>query len=343
MSLIPHKREKTVTKNYHYFGILGAGAWGTALAQAAALAGRDVILWTRHKEFADTLRTKRENTSYLPGIKLDDRIQITENMADLTHADAICSVVPTQKTREVLSLFSPHASDGQVVLLCSKGLEQGSMKFMHQVLQETLPKACPSVLSGPGFASDVAHGRPTAITLACNSQETGQALSYALGRPEFRPYWTDDLLGAEIGGSVKNVLALACGVCDGLGLGESARAALITRGFAELTRFGLAMGARRETLTGLCGLGDLVLTCSSLKSRNFSYGYALGQKKKYETGVRGKLAEGVSTAPALADLAQKLNIDMPLVKAVCAILAHKATPLEAMDKLLKRPFRPENM
>jgi len=333
-----------VTAPIQTIGVLGAGAWGTALAQVAARAGRDVRLWCRRRDLAVGITARRENVDYLPGITLHARIKTTSEMRDLAECDAILSVTPVQNTRETLHAFRSHAKRGAPVVLCSKGLERDTHKLMTDVLTEELPWATPAVLSGPSFAQDVAQGLPAAVTLACPDAEAGRVLMEAIGQPSFRPYLTDDLIGTEIGGAVKNVLAIACGIVEGRRLGKSAHAALMTRGFAELTRLAVALGAKPETLHGLCGFGDLVLTCSSSQSRNMSLGFALGQSRKlaHVLAERRTVTEGVPTAPAVVTLAERYVIDMPICRAVANILDETLSVDDAIEALLNRPFKVES-
>lgn len=335
--------ETIQTIGVNTIGVLGAGAWGTALAQVAARAGRDVRLWCRRRDQAVGISARRENADHLPGVALDARITATGEMRDLSACDAILSVTPVQHTRETLHAFRNHAKRGAPVVLCSKGLERETLKLMTDVLTEELPWATPAVLSGPSFAQDVAAGLPAAVTLACADKAVGTALMAAIGQPSFRPYYTNDLVGAEIGGAVKNVLAIACGVVEGRRLGKSAHAALMTRGFAELSRLAVALGARPETLNGLCGFGDLVLTCSSSQSRNMSLGFALGQGRKlaHVLAERRSVTEGVATAPAVVTLAERHVIDMPIARAVAGILAEAISVDDAIEGLLNRPFKVE--
>jgi glycerol-3-phosphate dehydrogenase (NAD(P)+) len=324
--------------------VLGGGAWGTALAQVAASAGHDVSLWALEHEVVDGINQRHENALFLPGQPLSPSIRATDDLAGLAGAQAILAVVPAQHMRAVLGRLAPHVAPGTPVVLCSKGIERGSLKLMGEVLAEEIPAATVAVLSGPSFAKDVAAGLPTAVTLACTDPQAGARVAGLIGIAHFRPYLATDVVGAEIGGSVKNVLAIACGMAEGRGLGESARAALITRGFAEMRRLGVALGADPATLAGLCGLGDLVLTCSSRTSRNFSLGLALGQGQTVEQALAGKLsvAEGAGTAPALAQLAGRLGVDMPISLAVDAILAGRLGVGDAMAALLARPLRAEH-
>jgi glycerol-3-phosphate dehydrogenase (NAD(P)+) len=327
---------------FQRIGVLGAGAWGTALAYCAAAAGRDVTIWALEPEVADTLAAGRGNPLYLPGVDLP-AMAATTDMTELGACDAILAVAPAQHMRTSLEKLAPHLKPGAPVALCSKGVERGTLKLLADVLGEAAPSASPAVLSGPSFAIDVARGLPTAVTLACPDRSVGDAWMRSIGRPHFRMYWTDDLVGAEAGGAVKNVLAIACGVSEGMGMGRSAHAALIARGFAEMTRLGVALGARPETLAGLCGLGDLVLTCSSPQSRNMSFGMALGQGRKAADilAERRSVTEGAESAPAVVELAKRLNIEMPICAVVDAMIRGDISARDAMDRLLSRPFRDE--
>lgn len=329
---------------FQTIGVIGAGAWGTALAEACARAGRDVMVWAFEAEVVDAINTAHENTLFLPGPRLNPAIRATSDPADLAGCDAFLLVTPAQHARATLEPFSGVIGEGAPVVLCAKGFERGSLSLMTQVLEQTLPHAAPAVLSGPSFAIDVAKGLPTAVTLACEEAALGEALMAAVGSPAFRPYYSDDLIGAEAGGAVKNVLALAAGVVEGKGLGKSAHAALIARGFAEMTRLGEALGGRRETLAGLCGLGDLVLTCSSPQSRNMSCGLALGRGETLEAilGARTGVTEGVATAPALVALAERCGVEMPICQAMDAVISGQLAVDDAIDALLSRPFRAES-
>lgn len=325
---------------YQSVGVIGAGAWGTALAQTAASAGRSVTLWSFEQDVADAINDKHENTIYLPEVALDPSIMATTAMSDLDACDAILAVAPAQHLRRVLESFLPFAQPGVPIALCAKGIEQSSLSMMTDVLAETIPGAVPAVLSGPSFAIDTAKGLPTAVTLACADETVGADLVEALGTTRFRPYLANDLVGAEIGGAVKNVLAIACGISEGRGLGKSAHAALISRGFAEMTRLALALGAQRETLSGLCGLGDLVLTCSSPQSRNMSCGLALGRGVSLDDilSSRKAVTEGVASAPAVVALAKRHGIEMPICEAVETILKGEVSVEDAIETLLARPF-----
>ncbi len=332
-----------MTQPFPSVAVLGAGAWGTALAQVAASAGRKVTLWAREPEVADAINTARENALFLPGAKLNPAITATTALETAADAALILAVPPAQHMRAVLSALKPHLKPGARIVLCAKGVERGTQALMTDVLAETLPEATPAVLSGPGFAKDVVRGLPTAVTIASPDAAFAAAIVETIGLPTFRPYWADDLIGAEIGGAVKNVIAIACGMAEGRKLGDGARAALITRGFAELTRLGLAMGAKAETLSGLCGLGDLVLTCASMSSRNTSLGAALGEGRALSDilSERRSVAEGMESAPAVVALARKHAVEMPICEAVNAILSERLSIDDAIGLLLSRPFRAE--
>ena len=324
-------------------GVIGAGAWGTALAQVAARAGLDVLLQAREPEVIESIRARRINEAFLPDVELDEGVKVTGDLADLAGRDLILAVPPAQHLRGVMTAFAPHYRPGVPIVLCAKGIERGSLKMMTEVLAETIPNATVAVLSGPSFAADVSRGLPTAVTLACEDAELGEALMEALSGPTFRPYLASDLVGAEVGGALKNVLAIACGIVEGRGLGRSAHAALITRGFAEMTRVAVALGGKAETVAGLCGLGDLVLTCSSPQSRNMSLGLALGQGQTVEQAQAGKrsVAEGYESAPAVRELAARLGVEIPISEAVAAVLAGETTVDAVIEGLLSRPLKVE--
>lgn len=325
--------------------VLGAGAWGTALAQVAAAAGREVTLWAREAEVVDAVNQGHENTLFLPGIPLNASLRASGVLAQAADSELILAVPPAQHMRAVLGALKPHLGAGARIVLCAKGVERGTLALMTDVLEETIPGLTPAVLSGPGFAKDVARGLPTAVTIASPDSAFAQRIVATLGLPTFRPYVADDPIGAEIGGAVKNVIAIACGMAEGRKLGDGARAALITRGFAELTRLGLAMGAKAETLSGLAGLGDLVLTCASLTSRNTSLGAALGEGRalKEILSERRSVAEGAESAPAVVALAAKYEVEMPICAAVDSIIAERISIDEAIRALLSRPFKAEGV
>lgn len=323
-------------------GVIGGGAWGTALAQVIASGGEDVILWAREEGVVTSINENRENALFLPKIPLSPLIRATGMLAELSACDVNLVVAPAQFLRSVLAGL-PKSK--QSLILCTKGIEAGSQAFMHEIAAsaEVSTGGGIAVLSGPTFAHEVARGLPTAVTLACEDAGLGEALAKRIARPHFRPYQSTDVVGAEIGGAVKNVLAIACGVVEGLGLGQNARAALIARGFAEMTRFGMAHGARAETLAGLSGLGDLVLTCSSTSSRNFSLGKGLGEGKSAVELLsdRRTVAEGAATAPVLRAAAERAEVDMPVVSIVCALLDGEIGAKQAVGDLLARPLREE--
>ena len=322
-------------------GVIGAGAWGTALAQALASDGSPVLLWAREPELVDEINTRRTNSLFLPSARLAESVRATGDIADLAEAAVLLAVVPAQFLGSVLAGLPAGERD---LVLCAKGIEAGTGRLMADVARDAVPGAPLAVLSGPTFAHEVAAGLPTAVTLACEGGEAQwERLAPAIARPALRPYYSDDVIGAEIGGAVKNVLAIACGVVEGLGLGQNARAALIARGYAEMLRFGLSRGGRAETLAGLCGLGDLVLTCSSTSSRNFSLGKALGEGMSAADALAGKssVAEGAATAPVLADLAARAGLDLPIVTAVNRLLTGEAPARTVVSELLARPLRAE--
>jgi glycerol-3-phosphate dehydrogenase (NAD(P)+) len=322
-------------------GVVGAGAWGTALAQMLASDGREVLLWAREPELVEEINSARSNSLFLPATPLADTIRATGAVADAAACDILLLVTPAQHLAAVMAGLPSFPRD---LVLCAKGIEAASGRMMSDVARETAPGSDIAVLSGPTFAHEVAAGLPTAVTLACGGgRPQWERLSAAIARPSFRPYYSEDVIGAEIGGAVKNVLAIACGVVEGLRLGQNARAALIARGYAEMLRFGEALGAQRDTLAGLCGLGDLVLTCTSTSSRNFSLGKALGEGMSAAEALAGKtsVAEGAATAPVLAEIARRDGIDMPIVEAVHRLLAGEAPARSVVSDLLARPLRAE--
>jgi glycerol-3-phosphate dehydrogenase (NAD(P)+) len=331
------------TTVYHRIGVIGAGAWGTALALAAAQAGRSVTLWAREAELVERARTTRENALYLPGVALPPDMAVTGDLAEAARADALLVVVPAQHLRESLRVLAVEAAPGTPLVLCAKGIERGTGKLLTEVLAEEAPNHEPAILSGPSFARDVARGMPTAVTIAAMRADIAARVQASLGHTTFRPYASDDVTGAALGGAAKNVYAIACGIVDGMGLGESARAALIARSFAELSRLGTALGAKPETLMGLSGLGDLVLTATSTTSRNFSFGRALGGgRTRAELDRPGHpLAEGVETAPALAARARAERVELPVAEAVAAVLDGSLPLGEAVLRLMSRPLKPE--
>ena len=323
--------------SFHSVTIIGAGAWGTALAGVAARAGRAVTLCARDGAHAAHIASARENPK-LPGVPLAESIAVTSDLARAAAADIILVATPAQHLRGAVMHLAPFLLKAAPVIACAKGIEHGTHKFMTEVIAEAAPRATPAILSGPSFADDVARGLPTAVTLAAKDEAIAGDLVQALGSSTFRPYHTTDVRGVELGGAAKNVLAIAAGIVAGRKLGASAQAALTTRGFSELMRLGRACGARSETISGLSGLGDLILTCSSAQSRNLALGIALGRG---ERPAAGKLAEGEFTAPVLIELAASQNVDMPVSNAVAAILSGAVTIDEAIESLLTRPFKAE--
>ncbi len=322
--------------DFERIAVVGAGAWGVALANVAARAGRSVTLMARDENSAEGIVKARESP-HLPGIRIDPRVEVTASFAP--EAAAVLLAVPAQATREVAAKL--QVAPATPVIACAKGIEQHTLRFMTDVIGETLPSARPAILSGPSFAGDVGKGLPTAVTLAAIDPALAQDLARAIGVPTFRVYHSGDVRGVEIGGAAKNVLAIAAGIVAGKKLGASAAAALVTRGFAELARFGEAFGGRPTTLMGLSGLGDLILTCTSSQSRNYSLGVGLGEGISPQRAGAGKLAEGVFTASALVELASRKGIEMPISAAVAAVLAGKLTIDAAIETLLMRPFRAE--
>lgn len=323
--------------SFNTISVIGAGAWGTALANACARAGRTVTMFGRDTAALDAVKQSGENPR-LPGIRLDQAIRLTGDLADSAKADILLLVTPAQNLRDAMTALAPHVAADTPVVICAKGIERGTHKFMTEIAADVLPQARPAILSGPSFASDVARGLPTAVTLAAAEESLAVALTHALGSASLRPYHTTDVRGVEIGGAVKNVLAIAAGIAAGKQLGASALAALTTRSFAELMRFGLACGARSETISGLSGLGDLILTCSSPQSRNFAFGMALGRGETFSPGI---LSEGQFTAPVLIEIARDKKIEMPVAQAVAHVLGGAITINEAIEMLLTRPFKAE--
>ena len=326
--------------SYARFGVIGGGAWGTALAQLLAADGAPVRLWAREEDVVAAINAEHRNPLFLPGAALSTSLTATRNLADMADLDALLVVVPVPFLRTVIAELPPG---GAPLIFCSKGMEAGSFAFPIDMARDLAPSRPHAVLSGPTFAHEVAAGLPTAITLAAADADLAAENAQTLARPHFRPYVSTDVIGAEIGGAVKNILAIACGIVDGAGLGLNARAALISRGFAEMTRFGLARGAQAETLAGLAGLGDLVLTCTSSNSRNFALGQGLGRGEPAEVLMadRRTVAEGAFSAPVVAAAARADGIDMPITDAVARLVAGETRVTDAIQALLSRPLRPE--
>jgi glycerol-3-phosphate dehydrogenase (NAD(P)+) len=323
--------------------IIGAGAWGTALAMVARRAGSDVMIWARDPAIAAAIGERHENPIYLPGIALDPGITATADFDQaVAGAEAVLLAVPAQFLRDVLARLVAHLTAGMPLLLCAKGIETGSLQTMAEIAADLCPARPLAVLSGPSFAAEVARDLPTAVVIASRDPTVSGLFTAALGGPRFRPYSSEDVPGVELGGAVKNVLAIACGIVDGLGLGDNARAALITRGLAEMTRLGIAKGARAETFAGLSGLGDLVLTCSGAQSRNRRLGAALGQGASLAQALTGRsVVEGVASAASIAALAARLSVEMPIVAAVEAVLHRGMEIARMIEGLLARPLRAE--
>lgn len=338
---------------YQRLGVIGGGAWGTALAAAACRAGREVCLWAREPEVVSAINERHENPAFLPGVPLDPALKATASLEQVARSQAILLVAPAQHLRAVTAGLGAFLAPGTPVIICAKGIELGTGALMSEAASASLagvPQAggaqsaiSLSVLSGPTFAAEVARGLPAAVTLACADAEIGQRLMVSLGSRSFRPYYSEDVTGAQIGGAVKNVLAIACGILDGRKMGDNARAALITRGLAEMIRLGVSLGGRAETLSGLSGLGDLTLTCSSRQSRNMSLGAALGEGQSLVEYQKGRLsvAEGVPSSAAVMALARRQQVVMPICEAVDAILNHEADIGDTIAALLARPFREE--
>jgi glycerol-3-phosphate dehydrogenase (NAD(P)+) len=324
-------------------GVVGGGAWGTALAATARLAGRSVLIWARSADVVDEINQHHTNGVYLPGVMLDPELTATTDLSRMADVDAVLLVTPAQSQRATARALAPHIAPGTPVVICAKGLEQGTGKLMTDVLAEEVPTCQVAVLSGPGFAGDVVRGQPTALTLACGDKGLGMALVEAVGYRHFRLYWSGDTTGVAFGGALKNVLAIAAGIVDGRGLGASAHAALVTRGFAELRRLGHALGARPETLVGLSGLGDLLLTCGSPQSRNMRLGRLLGQGRNLTDALADlqSTAEGVYTAASAVRQAADHGVEVPISAAVHAIIEGALTVDAAIEALLSRPFRSE--
>lgn len=323
-------------------GVIGGGAWGTALAQVYARAGRETLLWAREAEVVDSINTTHENTPFLPGVKLSPALKATGDLAAMKGLQTLLLVTPAQHLRSSLKALKPYLHAGQNLVICAKGIEIASLRLLSDIAAEIAPNAHISILTGPTFAREIAMGLPAAVTLA--AEKNGEALQNDLGTPDFRPYLTTDIIGAQVGAAIKNVIAIACGMAHGKGLGESGRAALLTRGLAEMARLAEGLGGRRETLLGLCGVGDLTLTANSMQSRNFSLGAALGEGKTLEEvlATRTAVTEGVHTADAALKLARAHNLDMPITAAVYACL-HEGVPVSSVMKdLMARPLGKEN-
>lgn len=334
-----------MTKKFSSIAVCGGGAWGTALAALAARNDVDTLLWARNKSVVEDINSSHYNSRYLPDRLLPDGLRASSDPAEAVQQDALLFMVPAQEARGVFQELASLAPQGLPIAIGAKGIERGSLKLMPEVLKEAWPKAEPAMLSGPSFAHDVADGKPTAVTLAATSPDLGEKWQTTIGAPHFRPYVSDDLTGVALGGAVKNVLAIAAGIVDGLQLGQSAHAALIARGFAEFQRLGLAMGALPATMAGLSGLGDLILTAGSNRSRNMSLGQMLGRGQTLEEILQSRhsVSEGVASAAAVTGLANRYDIEMPVCSAVADIVDGKVALAEAMASLMRRPFKREDV
>lgn len=324
-------------------GIIGAGAWGTALGQVLAGNGKRVTIWAREPDVVAAIGKNNENPAFLPGILLSKNLRATASLTDVAKHDILLLVSPAQHVRSTLENLKTSIGEKKPVVICAKGIELNTGLLLSQVAEQVAPDATVAILSGPTFADEVARGLPAAVTVATKDKEVAQELQTALGVPRFRPYITDDIIGAQLGGAIKNVIAIACGIVYGRKMGDSARAALLTRGVAEIVRLGVAMGAQKDTMLGMCGIGDLMLTCSSMKSRNFSLGAALGEGKTLDEvlGTRRAVTEGVHTAKAALDLAKKHAVDMPITEAVNKCLNEGVSIDAAIEEMLNRPFKYE--
>jgi glycerol-3-phosphate dehydrogenase (NAD(P)+) len=323
--------------------VIGAGAWGTALGQMLAAGGRQTQIWAREEEVVEVINKEHANPLFLPDVPLHADLHATNDLAEAAQADLLLLVTPAQYLRQVTAELARHATTGTPAVICAKGIEKDSYALMSEVLSETMAEAPTAILSGPTFAIEVARGLPTAVTLACTDEALGGEIVETIGQAHFRPYWTDDVVGAQIGGAVKNVLAIACGIVEGRALGDNARAALMTRGLAEMIRYGEMRGGRAETLMGLSGLGDLALTCNSDQSRNMSLGIELGEGRRMEDilAERRSVAEGAHTVSAIADHVSPMDFEMPICTAMDGVLNYMADIDATIRGMLGRPYRPE--
>lgn len=326
-------------------GIIGGGAWGTALAQSFASTGNSCVIWAREEQVVDSINIQHENALFLPGVKLNDSIRATGILREAAKADILVIVTPAQYLRTTLQTLKPDLNDTKPLVVCAKGIEIESGLMLSQIAKEIVPESPLAILTGPTFAAEIARGLPSAVTLAMKDKESAKALAEVLSSRTLRMYAADDIVGAQVGGAVKNVIAIACGIIEGRKLGDSARAALVTRGLAEIARLASALGAKKETLMGMCGVGDLILTCSSMQSRNFSLGVALGQGKTLKEILesRNSVTEGVYTAKALVVMAKNNAVEMPISEAVNACLQDGADVGQIIEKMLDRPVKSETV
>ena len=329
--------------NTSSISVIGTGSWGTALAQIMAAKGLPTTLWARREEIADEINKTRLNSGRLPKIKLHKNITATTDLQEALKNDVILIVTPAQALRPTLEQMKPHIRTDHVLILCSKGIEQETLLMMSEVVDDVVSGIRVAILSGPNFAKEIAIGKPAATTLACTDKTLAVTLQNIIASKVFRPYVTGDIIGTQIAGSIKNVIAIACGIANGLEMGESARASLVTRGLAELTRLGVAMGASPETFLGQCGVGDMMLTCSSEQSRNFSLGLALGKGAPFEEIMNASksVTEGVHTAKTCAALAKKYGCDMPICTSIYACVSGDLSIPEALKSILNRPLKSE--
>ena len=330
-------------KKYTNISIIGAGAWGTALAEVISRQGNQVNLWAREDDVVKSINTLNENTLYLPNVKLSELIVAQNNLDNVINCDLLLMVTPSQFMRSVLEEIKDNLNDSIPVVLCSKGIETKTLSLMNEITESIIPKNPLAILSGPSFAIDVVNNKPTAVTLACKDLSIGKNIADSISLPTFRPYLSEDVVGAQIGGATKNVIAIAAGVVEGQNLGDSARAATIARGFSEINRLAVALGGQEETLSGLSGMGDLLLTCNSITSRNFSLGIKLGKGLSAEEATDGlsSIAEGMYSAKAIDKLSKKLGVEMPITNAVNDLIERKRSLDEIIDDLLSRPIRRE--
>ncbi len=324
-------------------GVIGGGAWGTALAEVLAKDSRDVTLWAMEDEVVESINAKHENSMYLAGVPLSKNLKATNDIHEAAGKEVILLVTPAQHMRKTLEDIKPSLDNQRPVVICSKGIELKTGLLLSDVAKQVIPDTPTGVLSGPTFASEIARGLPSAVTIGAESMDLARDLQNALGVKRFRPYVTSDMIGTQLGGAIKNVIAIACGIVSGRQLGDSARAALLTRGIAEIARLGVAMGSQKDTLLGMCGIGDLMLTCSSMQSRNYSLGYALGQGDSLEDilGARNAVTEGVHSAQSTLALAKKHAVDMPITEAVNKCLNEGMAIDDAIEEMLNRPFKYE--
>ncbi len=325
-------------------GIIGGGAWGTALAQSFAGSGKKAVIWAREEDVVSSINGQNENVAFLPGIKLHKNVTATGSLTEALKADAFLIVTPAQYVRSTLAAMKANLDSTKPVIICAKGVEIDTGVLMSSIAADVIPESPIGILTGPTFAVEIAKGLPSAVTLAMKDKDMAEKMAEVLSSRSLRMYASDDIIGAQVGGAVKNVIAIACGVIEGKKLGDSARAALVTRGLAEIARLASALGAKRETLMGMCGVGDLLLTCSSMQSRNFSLGVALGQGQTLEEilSKRNSVTEGVYTAKALTVMAKNNAVDMPISDAVHKCLSEGANVNEMIEKMLDRPIKAEN-